>query len=67
MVRDHGFGCVPQMQGQMHVHVTEMDLPVPLVGQFFRHLRPLFISHGGHFQATVCMIPSASFGPIPFP
>ncbi|PZT68927.1 hypothetical protein DN402_15920 [Streptomyces sp. SW4] len=39
MVRDHGFGCVPQMQGQMHVHVTELAPPVPLVGQFFRHLR----------------------------
>ncbi|MYS93855.1 hypothetical protein GTY47_30460 [Streptomyces sp. SID5464] len=38
MVRDHGFGCVQQMQGQMHVHVTGMSRPVPLVGQFFRHL-----------------------------
>jgi hypothetical protein len=26
------------MQGQMHVHVTELDPPVPLVGHFFRHL-----------------------------
>jgi hypothetical protein len=55
------------MQGQMHVHVTEMDLPVPLVGQFFRHLRLLFISHGGHSLAAVCMISSVSFGSIPFP
>ncbi|PNG18390.1 hypothetical protein C1J00_31385 [Streptomyces cahuitamycinicus] len=39
MVRDHGFGCVQQMQGQMHVQVTGMSCPVPLVGQFFRHLR----------------------------
>ncbi|TKT06233.1 hypothetical protein E4U92_28350 [Streptomyces galbus] len=38
MARDHGFGCVHQMQGQMHVHVTEIDLPVPLLGHFFRHL-----------------------------
>ncbi|AYN40119.1 hypothetical protein D9753_15710 [Streptomyces dangxiongensis] len=34
----HGFGCVEQMQGQMHVHVTEMRLPVPLLGHFFCHL-----------------------------
>jgi hypothetical protein len=38
VARDHGFGCVHQMQGQMHVHVTEIDLPVPLLGHFFRHL-----------------------------
>jgi hypothetical protein len=55
------------MQGQMHVHVTEMDLPVPLVGQFFRHLRPLFISRGGHFLTVPCVIPNVSFGSIPFP
>jgi hypothetical protein len=42
------------MQGQMHVHVTEMDLPVPLLGQFFRHLLafslpslPCFLVHPG--------------------
>ncbi|MYW46244.1 hypothetical protein GT346_23715 [Streptomyces sp. SID161] len=35
----HGFGCVEQMQGQMHVHETEMALPVPLLGHFFCHLR----------------------------
>jgi len=23
---------------QMHVHATELDPPVPLVGHFFRHL-----------------------------
>ncbi|MEW5354624.1 hypothetical protein E0E62_19545 [Streptomyces sp. 16-176A] len=39
MVRDHGFGCAQQMQGQMHVHVTELDPHVPLVGHFFRHPR----------------------------
>ncbi|AWT44644.1 hypothetical protein DMT42_21680 [Streptomyces actuosus] len=38
MARDHGFGCAQQMQGQMHVHVTELDPPVPLLGHFFRHL-----------------------------
>ncbi|POX55712.1 hypothetical protein C3489_08980 [Streptomyces sp. Ru71] len=38
MARDHGFGCAHQMQGQMHVHVTEMDAPVPLVGHFFCHV-----------------------------
>ncbi|CAB42775.1 hypothetical protein GTY87_17470 [Streptomyces sp. SID7813] len=67
MVRDHGFGCVPQMQGQMHVHVTEMDLPVPLVGQFFRHLRLPFIARDGRFWPTACMILCISFGSIPFP
>ncbi|RDD89505.1 hypothetical protein DVZ84_11090 [Streptomyces parvulus] len=67
MVRDHGFGCVPQMQGQMHVHVTEMDLPVPLVGQFFRHFRLPFTSGGVRFRITLCMILSVSFGSIPFP
>ncbi|NEY34953.1 hypothetical protein GTU99_22620 [Streptomyces sp. PRKS01-65] len=36
---DHGFRCADQMQGQMHVHVTEMDPPAPLVGQFFHHFR----------------------------
>ncbi|CAM5251788.1 hypothetical protein STENM223S_04772 [Streptomyces tendae] len=55
------------MQGQMHVHVTEMDLPVPLVGQFFRHLRLLFISLDGRFRSTACMILHDSFGSIPFP
>ncbi|PZH19674.1 hypothetical protein C1I97_02310 [Streptomyces sp. NTH33] len=34
MVRGHGFGCVQQMQGQMHVHVTGLGRPVPLVGYF---------------------------------
>ncbi len=29
------------MQGQMHVHVTELDVPVPLLGHFFRQLHPL--------------------------
>ncbi|KYK16755.1 hypothetical protein EF913_09810 [Streptomyces sp. WAC04189] len=67
MVRDHGFGCVPQMQGQMHVHVTEMDLPVPLVGQFFRPLRLFFTPLGGRFRAVPCMILCVSFGSIPFP
>ncbi|MYR58120.1 hypothetical protein GTY54_18405 [Streptomyces sp. SID625] len=38
VARDHGFGCVQQMQGQMHVHVTELGPPVPLTGHFFRHL-----------------------------
>ncbi|EOY48478.1 hypothetical protein SLI_3765 [Streptomyces lividans 1326] len=55
------------MQGQMHVHVTEMDLPVPLVGQFFRHLRLPFISRDGRFWPTACMILCISFGSIPFP
>lgn len=55
------------MQGQMHVHVTEMDLPVPLVGQFFRHFRLPFTPGGVRFQITVCMILSVSFGSIPFP
>jgi hypothetical protein len=27
------------MQGQMHVHVAELGLPVPLLGHFFRQLR----------------------------
>ncbi|TWV52007.1 hypothetical protein FRZ03_11585 [Streptomyces misionensis] len=39
MARHHGFGWEEQMQGQMHVHVTEMDKPVPLLGHFFCHLR----------------------------
>ncbi|AZM76420.1 hypothetical protein D1J63_16660 [Streptomyces sp. KPB2] len=64
---DHGFGCVPQMQGQMHVQVTEMDLPVPLVGQFFRHLRLIFNSFDGRFRSTGCRILHDSFGSIPFP
>ncbi len=55
------------MQGQMHVHVTEMDLPVPLVGQFFRHLRLPFISRDGWFWLTACMILCISFGSFPFP
>jgi hypothetical protein len=55
------------MQGQMHVHVTEMDLPVPLVGQFFRHLRLLFMSTGVRFRSAACMILRVSFGSIPFP
>lgn len=55
------------MQGQMHVHVTEMDLPVPLVGQFFRHLRLPFIFFGGWFRSAACMILRISFGSIPFP
>jgi hypothetical protein len=55
------------MQGQMHVHVTEMDLPVPLVGQFFRHLRPPPARRGGGFQADACMILCDSVGSIPFP
>ncbi|MYS55966.1 hypothetical protein GTW46_38960 [Streptomyces sp. SID6013] len=55
------------MQGQMHVQVTEMDLPVPLVGQFFRHLRLLFISFDGRIRPTVCRILHVSFGSIPFP
>ncbi|MYU29119.1 hypothetical protein GTW30_13885 [Streptomyces sp. SID7810] len=38
MARHHGFGCAEQMQGQMHVHATEMALPVPLLGHFFCHL-----------------------------
>ncbi len=55
------------MQGQMHVHVTEMDLPVPLVGQFFRHFRLPFISGDDRFRITACMILCVSFGSIPFP
>jgi hypothetical protein len=55
------------MQGQMHVQVTEMDLPVPLVGQFFRHLRLLFMSLGGRFRTTACRVLHVSFGSIPFP
>jgi hypothetical protein len=55
------------MQGQMHVHVTEMDLPVPLVGQFFRPLRLFFTPLGGRFRAVPCMILCVSFGSIPFP
>ncbi|POX60525.1 hypothetical protein C3492_26040 [Streptomyces sp. Ru62] len=38
MARHHGFGCAQQMQGQMHVHGTEMAPPVPLLGHFFCHL-----------------------------
>ncbi|CAK7288324.1 hypothetical protein SGPA1_60226 [Streptomyces misionensis JCM 4497] len=38
MARDHGFGCEDQMQGQMHVHATEMGKHVPLLGHFFRRL-----------------------------
>ncbi|QIP71809.1 hypothetical protein EZV63_19775 [Streptomyces sp. VN1] len=67
MVRDHAFGSAPQMQGQMHVHVTEMDLPVPLVGQFFRHLHPRFPFTGDRFRCTPCVIVRVSFGSIPFP
>ncbi|MZE49390.1 hypothetical protein GTY49_42080 [Streptomyces sp. SID5477] len=55
------------MQGQMHVHVTEMDLPVPLVGQFFRHLRPFFMSLDGRFRPTACMSLHVSVDSIPFP
>jgi hypothetical protein len=42
------------MQGQMHVHVTEMDLPVPLLGHFFRHL----LAVQGHFPCFLLTIPS---------
>ncbi|NDK28758.1 hypothetical protein FSY75_30755 [Streptomyces sp. TR1341] len=42
MARDHGFGWEEQMQGQMHVHATEMDSPVPLLGHFFCHLHDGF-------------------------
>ncbi|TQE18935.1 hypothetical protein Sipo8835_03680 [Streptomyces ipomoeae] len=38
VARDHGFRCVQQMQGQMHVHAPEMDPTVPLPGHFFRPL-----------------------------
>jgi hypothetical protein len=55
------------MQGQMHVHVTEIDLPVPLVGQFFRHLRPSFTSGDDRFSSVVRVILCVSFGSIPFP
>jgi hypothetical protein len=55
------------MQGQMHVHVTEMDLPVPLVGQFFRHLRLPFTPFRGRFRTVPRMILRAPFGSIPFP
>jgi hypothetical protein len=39
VARHHGFGSEEQMQGQMHVHVTEIALPVPLLGHFFCHHR----------------------------
>ncbi|MYR45788.1 hypothetical protein GTW67_27975 [Streptomyces sp. SID5910] len=67
MVRDHGFGCVPQMQGQMHVQVTEMDLHVPLVGQFFRRLRAVFTPHPERTASTPRPILRVPFGSIPFP
>ncbi|OQR64707.1 hypothetical protein B6E66_07005 [Streptomyces maremycinicus] len=54
MARDHGFGCALRMQGQMHVHVTEMDPPVPLLGHFFRQL----LAHQGHFPCFPLTVPS---------
>jgi hypothetical protein len=55
------------MQGQMHVHVTEMDLPVPLVGQFFRRLRAVFTSHRERTASTPVPLLRVPFGSIPFP
>ncbi|OQD52939.1 hypothetical protein BM536_033350 [Streptomyces phaeoluteigriseus] len=56
MARDHGFRCEGQMQGQMHVHVTEMDPPVPLLGHFFRHPPAV----GEHFPCFLLTLPSRS-------
>ncbi|QEV26931.1 hypothetical protein CP976_24245 [Streptomyces coeruleorubidus] len=61
MVRDHGFGCVQQMQGQMHVQVTGMSRPVPLVGQFFRHLRGAVRPFAFLFPRFACVRPAARF------
>jgi hypothetical protein len=44
------------MQGQMHVHVTEMDPPVPLLGHFFRHPPAV----GEHFPCFLLTLPSRS-------
>ncbi|OUD00402.1 hypothetical protein CA983_25765 [Streptomyces swartbergensis] len=61
MVRDHGFGCVQQMQGQMHVQVTGMRRPVPLVGQFFRHPHASVCPFACLFLVTARVRPSAGF------
>jgi hypothetical protein len=55
------------MQGQMHVHVTEMDLPVPLVGQFFRRLRAVFTSPPERAASTPAPSLPVLFDSIPFP
>ncbi|AWW38360.1 hypothetical protein DN051_18260 [Streptomyces cadmiisoli] len=61
MARDHGFGCVQQMQGQMHVHVTELDPPVPLGGHFFRRLHTPLCRHPAHSFAERSPESLASF------
>jgi hypothetical protein len=53
------------MQGQMHVHVTEIDLPVPLVGHFFRHLLAVheqFLAFSSPFPPVALCV---SFGFFP--
>ncbi|MFC7012533.1 hypothetical protein ACFQMH_12585 [Streptomyces viridiviolaceus] len=47
--------------------MTEMDLPVPLVGQFFRQLRVFFFLPLRPRAVRACLILRVSLGPIPFP
>ncbi|RZB17972.1 hypothetical protein StrepF001_19565 [Streptomyces sp. F001] len=61
MARDHGFGCLQQMQGQMHVHATELAPPVPLVGHFFRQLRAVRLSSACPLLPPTVAESSASF------
>ncbi|KAB1142213.1 hypothetical protein F7R91_30145 [Streptomyces luteolifulvus] len=49
------------MQGQMHVHATELDPPVPLVGHFFRHIRGLRSPLPPRDPPTSCAETLASF------
>ncbi|TLS42129.1 hypothetical protein FE633_32670 [Streptomyces montanus] len=49
---DHGSECAEQMQGQMHVHVPQLDLPVPLLAHIFRRLLAVFLPLAGLLLAS---------------
>ncbi|CAM5378288.1 hypothetical protein STENM327S_05108 [Streptomyces tendae] len=55
------------MHGQMRVDGTEMDLPVPPVGQLFRRRRRRCISPNGRFLPTAAWTAHGSCGSIPLP
>ncbi|TRO61730.1 hypothetical protein E4K73_25845 [Streptomyces sp. IB201691-2A2] len=57
MARDHRSECVRQMQGQMHVHVPELDLPIPLLGHFFRDLLAAFLCLACLLLVDSCVSP----------
>ncbi|PWG10541.1 hypothetical protein DF268_26805 [Streptomyces sp. V2] len=65
MARDHGFGCDRRMQGQMHVHVTEMSRPWGLLVIFsanFSHNSP---SRLAFTPPSFRVTPPVSFGFFP--